>query len=90
MEDRHSSSGLDSRLHDEMGRIPAFPPLTRDESGRFAAPSEDERLIRSDVFRRAVHAIGLIHDETDDDERWREILNNLGVPTDPDPLQKSG
>ncbi len=67
-----------------------FPPPARDESGRIILPSEEERKLRSEAFSRAGRAIALIHDETDDDDdRWREILNNLGVPMDPDPLQKS-
>jgi hypothetical protein len=79
----------DTRLRDENGPIPRFPQFLRDDEGGLILPNEEEHKSRSEAFRRAADAIALIHDESDDDDRWRVILTSLGVPSDPDPLRKS-
>jgi hypothetical protein len=65
-------------LCDSEGPIPTFPPVAVDPAtGRILPMSEEERAARRAAAIRAIKAIRQITDETDTDERWREIYRGI-------------
>jgi hypothetical protein len=67
-----------TELADELGPIPAFPPLALDpETGRMNPRSPEELDARRDAARRMLRFLDQITDESDTDENLREVYRNI-------------
>ena len=67
-----------TELTDELGPIPSFPPLALDpETGRMLPISDEELAARRDSALRMLNVLDQITDESDTDEKWREVYRNI-------------
>jgi hypothetical protein len=74
----HIPDGREVPLSDSEGPIPTFPPVAIDPvTGRMLPMSDEERAARRAAAIRAIKAIRQITDETDTDERWREVYRGI-------------
>jgi len=73
-----SGSVEGTELADELGPIPSFPPLALDpETGRMLPISDEELAARRDAALRMLKVLDQITDESDTDEKWREVYRNI-------------
>ena len=75
----NGSGAIDgTQLADELGPIPSFPPLALDpETGRILPVSDEELAARRDAALRMLAVLDQITDESDTDEKWREVYRNI-------------
>lgn len=67
-----------TELADELGPIPSFPPLALDpETGRVLPVSDQELAARRDAALRMLKVLDQITDESDTDEKWSEVYQNI-------------
>ena len=67
-----------TELADDLGPIPSFPPLALDpETGRMLPISDGELDARREAALRMLVVLEQITDESDTDEKWREVYRNI-------------
>jgi hypothetical protein len=62
---------------DQDAQTKSLGPRAVDANGRLVPISDEERRARSDRLRETLARLETITDETDTDERWREIMRNI-------------
>jgi hypothetical protein len=79
MDDANSSRSVEgTELVDELGPIPAFPPVALDpKTDRMLPISDEELAARRDAILRMLKVLDQITDESDTDENWREVYRNI-------------
>jgi hypothetical protein len=78
-----------TELFDELGPIPTFPPVTLDpKTGRMLPISDEEIAARREAVLRMLEVLHLITDESDTDERWRDVYQSLDAGRPHRPLFK--
>ena len=87
VDDRGSTSGCaangqeslaEPRVNDELGPIPAFPPASLDPAtGRMLPISDEELSARRTAVLRMLKVLDGITDESDTEEKWREVFRNI-------------